>query len=100
MVRIPPDERPLVYLSVSNIEPSPYRSKVLLTNHRGLRLETSIEVAPYATTMVTARDLFGQVEDFLDNRLGTLRFDNWSHRAMYYFLAHDPVHDTWNVNHL
>lgn len=100
MVRIPPDDRLLVYVSVSNIEPSPYRSKVFLTNHRGEKLETRIEVAPYGTLMATARDLFGQLGQFLDNRLGTLRFDNWSHRAMYYFLAHDPTRNTWNVNHL
>ncbi|MGE3191415.1 MAG: hypothetical protein AB7N90_17150, partial [Vicinamibacterales bacterium] len=100
MVRIPPDDSPLVYLSVSNIEPSVYRSKVLLTNSRGEKLETSIEVAPYGTMLTTSRELFGQVGSFLRDGLGTIRFDNWRHRAMYYFLAHDPVRDTWNVNHL
>jgi bacterioferritin-associated ferredoxin len=100
MVRIPPHERLQVYVSVCNIEPSPYRSRVVLTNHRGEKLETSVEVAPYGTIMGTARDFFGHVEQFLDNKLGTLRFDNWSHRAMYYFLAHDSIRNTWNVNHL
>ena len=42
MVRIPPDERLQVYVSVCNIEPSTYRSRVLLTNHRGEKLETKL----------------------------------------------------------
>ena len=100
MVRIPPDDRPLVYLNVSNIEPSTYKSKVLLTNHRGDKLETKIEIAPYSTLMAPVPELFSKVGDFLEDQLGTLRFENWSHRAMYYFLAHDRARNTWNVNHL
>ena len=100
MVRIPAEDVPIVYLSISNIEPSVYRSKVLLVNSHGAKLETSIEVAPYGTMLTTAGELFGRASDFLRHGLGTLRFDNWSHRAMYYFLAHDPVRNTWNVNHL
>jgi bacterioferritin-associated ferredoxin len=99
MVRVPPHE-PLVYFSVSNIEPVPYRSKVILTNHRGKYLESEVEVPPYGTMMMTASDLFRDTASFLDNQLGTLRFENWSHRAMYYFLAHNQGRNTWNVNHL
>jgi bacterioferritin-associated ferredoxin len=99
MVRIPPT-RPLVHISVSNIEPSPYRSKAVLTNHRGKQQEVDLHVAPYGTVMTSAGELFGDVDGFLDKQLGTLRFDNWSHRAMYYFLAHDLERNTWNVNHL
>ena len=100
MVRIPPDGKPLVYLNVSNIEPSTYKSKVLLTNHRGERLETAIEIPPYATMMRPVTELFAKGTDFLEDKLGTLRFENWSHRAMYYFMAHDQSRNTWNVNHL
>lgn len=99
MVRVPPAD-PVVYLSVSNIEPVVYRSKVVLTNHRGKYLESEVEVPPYGTKMMAASDLFGDATSFLDNQLGTLRFENWSHRAMYYFLAHNPGRNTWNVNHL
>lgn len=100
MVRIPGDDQPTVYVSVSNIEPAPYRSRVLLTNHRGEVRETRVELPPYGTMMSSVSELFGHVGDFLGQNLGTLRFENWSQRAMYYFLAHDPVRNTWNVNHL
>jgi bacterioferritin-associated ferredoxin len=99
MVRVQPGE-PFVHISVSNIEPSRYHSKAVLTNHRGKQQEVDFDVAPYGTVLTSARDLFGDIDSFLDNRLGTLRFDNWSHRAMYYFLAHNRERNTWNVNHL
>lgn len=99
MVRIPPGE-PIVYLTVSNIEPSVYQSKVVLTNHRGKHLEGDITVKPYGTVMLSSSDLFGNYREFLEDRLGTIRFDNWSHRAMYYFLAHHRELNTWNANHL
>jgi len=100
MVRIMADGQPMVYVTVSNIEPSPYRSRVLLTNQRGQVRESVITVPPYGTVMTSTADLFGQLGDFLGQGLGTLRFENWSHRAMYYFLAHDSSRNTWNVNHL
>ncbi len=100
MVRVPPDDRPRVYLSVTNIEPSPYHSKVVLTNHRGKHLETVLEIPAYGTSMLATSDLFPDAAGFLDHRLGTVRFENWSHRAMYDFLAHNQDRNTWNVNHL
>jgi hypothetical protein len=99
MVRVPPSE-PVVYLSVSNIEPVPYHSKVVLTNHRGKSLESDVDVPPYGTAMMATSDLFSNASSFLENQLGTVRFENWSHRAMYYFLAHNRGLNTWNVNHL
>ena len=65
---------------MSNIEPSTYKSKVYLTNHRGDKLETKIEIAPYSTMMAPVPELFSKVGEFLEDRLGTLRFENWSHQ--------------------
>jgi hypothetical protein len=100
MVRVTPDERPSVHLGVSNLEAAPYRSAVVLTNHRGEQQETQVALPPRGTRVAALRELFAGVDAFLDGRLGTVRFENWSHRAMYYFLAHDPEMGTWNVNHL
>jgi bacterioferritin-associated ferredoxin len=100
MVRVMPAERPSVHLGVSNLEPAPYRSAVVLTNHRGEQQETQVALSPRGTRVAALRELFADVDAFLDGRLGTVRFENWSHRAMYYFLAHDPEAGTWNVNHL
>lgn len=100
MVRVGVDGRPAVHLAVSNLEPAPYRSTAVLTNHHGAQREALVELPPRGTLFAGVRDLFGPVEDFLEGRLGTVRFENWSHRAMYYFLAHDAEMNTWNVNHL
>lgn len=100
MVRVAPDARPAVHLGVSNLESAPYRSAVVLTNHRGEQRETRLELPARGTALAALHDLFSGVDGFLDDRLGTVRFENWSHRAMYYFLAHDPEMGTWNVNHL
>ena len=100
MVRVAADRRLAIHLSASNLESVPYRSAVVLTNHHGAQREAFVELPPRGTLFTGVGDLFGPLEDFLEGRLGTVRFENWSHRAMYYFLAHDPVTNAWNVNHL
>jgi bacterioferritin-associated ferredoxin len=100
MVRVSADGRPDVYLGVSNLEPAPYRSAVVLTSHAGEQRETRLELSPHGTIVASVRDLFPSAGELLDGRPGTVRFENWSHRAMYYFLAHDRERNTWNVNHL
>jgi hypothetical protein len=85
---------------VSNLERAPYRSAVVLTNHRGAQRETVVELPPRGTLLASVGELFARATEFLDGELGTVRFENWSHRGMYYFLAHDREMSTWNVNHL
>jgi bacterioferritin-associated ferredoxin len=88
------------WVSVSNLETGRYRSKVFVTNHRGVQRDAVLELPPGGTVVARPVDLLGPLDGFLEGQLGTLRFENWSHRAMYYYLAHDRVHDTWNANHL
>jgi hypothetical protein len=100
LVRVAPDDRPSMHLAVTNLEMAPYASPVLLVNHRGEQRQAKVDVAPRGTMLIAVRDLFGGLDAFLDGRAGSVRFENWSHRAMYYFLAHDKERQTWNVNHL
>jgi bacterioferritin-associated ferredoxin len=100
LVRVAPDDRPCMHLAVTNLEAAPYASPVLLVNHRGERRAAQVDVAPRGTLLIAVRDLFGGLDAFLDGRAGSVRFENWAHRAMYYFLAYDKERHTWNVNHL
>jgi len=100
VVRIAPDDRPSMHVAVTNLEAAPYASPVHLINQRGGRRETTVQVAPQGTVLLAVRDVFGGLDDFLEGQAGSLRFENWSHRAMYYFLAEDKERHTWNVNHL
>jgi bacterioferritin-associated ferredoxin len=100
IVRVAPDDRPCMHVAVTNLEPAPYASPVLLVNHRGQQRAARVEVGPRGTALLAVRDLFGGVDAFLEGRAGSVRFENWSHRAMYYFLAYDKDRHTWNVNHL
>jgi hypothetical protein len=100
LVRVAPDDRPSMHVAVTNLEPTAYASPVVLVNHRGARREATVELPARGTTLVAVRDLFAGLDGFLDGHAGSLRFENWAHRAMYYFLAHDKEHHTWNVNHL
>jgi hypothetical protein len=100
VVRVASDDRPCMHVAVTNLETFPYASPVLLINHRGDQRAATVEVPPRGTLLVAVRDLFGGLDAFLDGRAGSVRFENWAHRAMYYFLAYDKDRHTWNVNHL
>ena len=100
LVRVAPDDRPCMHVAVTNLEAVPYASPVLLVNHRGEQRAARVDVAPRGTALIAVRDLFGGLDAFLDGRAGSVRFENWAHRAMYYFLAYDKERHTWNVNHL
>jgi hypothetical protein len=100
LARVAPDDRPCMHVAVTNLEAMPYASPVLLVNHRGEQRTARLDVAPRGTALIAVRDLFGGLDAFLDGRAGSVRFENWAHRAMYYFLAYDKERHTWNVNHL
>jgi hypothetical protein len=100
LVRVAADDRPSMHVAVTNLEAAPYASPVLLVNHRGEQRSAKLEVPPRGTALVAVRDLFGGLEGFLGGRAASVRFENWAHRAMYYFLAYDKERHTWNVNHL
>jgi hypothetical protein len=100
LVRVAPDDRPSMHVAVTNLEAAPYASPVLLVNHRGEQRQAKVGVPARGTVLIAVRDLFGGLDAFLDGCAGSVRFENWSHRAMYYFLAYDKDRHTWNVNHL
>ena len=100
VVRVAPDDRPSMHVAVTNLETTAYASPVILVNQRGEQRTATVEVPPRGTAVLAVRDLFGGLDAFLDGEAGTVRFENWAQRAMYYFLAHDKERHTWNVNHL
>jgi bacterioferritin-associated ferredoxin len=100
VVRLAPDDRPCMHVAVTNLETAPYASPVLLVNHRGEARAARVDVPARGTLLTAVRDLFSDLDVFLDGRAGSVRFENWAHRAMYYFLAYDKDRHTWNVNHL